>query len=140
MSIRLLSLPLILACVVMPLMAEDHGHHHGAVTALGSATIGAFTVTAARAGDIVAGKETVIEVTVTPKPKAVRLWIGIESGKGSTKAKGEAEGEGFHAHVDVPAELPADAKLWVSVEPETGDTVKGSFALTPAAAEPAHSH
>jgi hypothetical protein len=84
---------------------------------------------------VVAGKEAVAEFHITgePKPAAVRAWIGSENGKGSAKAKVEVEGDGWHAHLEVPAELAADAKLWISLEGADGVAVKGSFALIPAA-------
>ncbi len=64
----------------------------------------------------------------TPKPLVARAWIGSENGRGSVKAKLEAEDEGFHGHLEVPAPIPADAKLWVSLDDASGSTT-GSFAL-----------
>lgn len=124
---------------------HDHGAHkdhgHGKAVELGEATIGSWTVEAERMGEITAGKETTIELALkptSPLPKAVRLWIGEESGKGSTKAKAEPEEKEaghYHVHVEVPKELPAGARLWVSLEGADGQATKGSFALTPAAAK-----
>jgi len=119
-------------------LAEDK-HDHGKAVDLGSATLGAHTVVAERHGDLVAGKTATFELAVGPAatpPKAVRLWVGLEDGKGSTKAKADLEDAKlglYHAHVEVPAPLAADARLWVSVEAADGAASKGSFVLTPAA-------
>lgn len=130
-----------LCAVLNPLAAEDHGHDHGhahghgAAVELGSATIGAWTVEAERLGEVVAGKEAVIELKLTPAQPAAavaRAWIGSENGRGSVKAKLEAEDGGFHGHLEVPAPLPADAKLWVSLQDAAGTQTLGSFALTAA--------
>ena len=68
---------------------DASGHHGGHVIDLGTGTIGAFSVKATRdEGQIVAGKDSPIDVTVTPtgdahaKVSAVRFWIGRESAKG----------------------------------------------------------
>jgi len=121
---------------------HDHeqtaGHGHGAEVALGSQAIAAWTVAAARLGEIVAGGEAVIELEVTPaapKPTVARAWIGAENGRGSVKAKLGVEDEGFHGHVEVPAELPTDSKLWISLQDDAGTQHVGSFALDAAAAE-----
>ncbi|HEX8323541.1 MAG TPA: hypothetical protein VF595_06460 [Tepidisphaeraceae bacterium] len=113
--------------------------HGGPIVALGSATAGAFQLSATRdQGPIEAGKDTPIDVTVTPaagaaKPTAVRFWIGTEDAKGSAKAKAEvenpAEPNRWHTHVDIPTPLPADAKLWVEVEAEGGAKSTASFDL-----------
>jgi len=126
-----------LCAVLTPLAAEDHdhAHGHGAAVELGTATIGAWTVEAERLGEIVAGKEAVIELKLAPAqpaPAIARAWIGSENGRGSVKAKLEAEDSGFHGHLEVPEPLPADAKLWVSLQDAAGATTTGSFALTTA--------
>ena len=116
------------------------GHHGGHVIDLGTGTIGAFSVKATRdEGQIVAGKDAPIDVTVTPtgdahaKVSAVRFWIGGESAKGSVKAKAEIENPSepnrWHTHAEIPSELAADSKLWVEIEDDHGVTAKGSFDL-----------
>lgn len=128
--------------------AHDHAHDdhgHGATTALGSVTLGNLTATVAGAGAPVAGKEWAVTVNLpagTAAPKAIRLWVGVENGRGSEKAKAESDAKHpgvYKGRVNVPAPLPEGAKLWISLEPTTGDSVKGSIALTatPAAATPA---
>lgn len=92
--------------------ADDHGHDHGPsgeyvapkaghggpVIALGEQTIGSFSAKTTRdQGQIVAGKDAPIDVTVTPAAGAaamvvaVRLWIGTQYAKGLVKAKAEIE-------------------------------------------------
>ncbi len=133
---------------------DDHGHDHGpsgehvtskaghggAVIALGEQAIGAFSAKATRdEGDIVAGKDAPIDVTITgvadpaAKPAAVRFWIGTEDAKGSVKAKAEVEDptdpNRWHVHAEIPNPLPAGSKLWVEIEDEAGATTVGSFDL-----------
>jgi hypothetical protein len=120
--------------------ATGHGHHGGTVIELGSATIGAFDVKATRdEGQVVAGKDSPIDVTVTPsagstvKAAAVRFWIGTEDAKGSVKAKGDienpAEPNRWHTHVEIPSPIPAGSKLWVEIETDQGDRFRGRFDL-----------
>lgn len=129
--------------------ADDHGHEHapvsaaghgGAVIQLGTSTIGTFDVKATRdEGQIVAGKDAPIDVTVTPtagstaKAVAVRFWIGTEDAKGSVKAKADienpAEPNRWHTHAELPNPIPAGSKLWVEIETDGGKKVVGSFDL-----------
>ncbi len=108
-----------------------HGGHGGAVIDLGSATIGGFIAAATRDdGQIVAGKDAPIDVTVAPaagnaaKVVAVRFWLGTEDAKGSVKAKAEienpAEPNRWHTHAEVPGVIPEGCKLWVEVEDDQG--------------------
>jgi hypothetical protein len=105
--------------------------HTGTKHELGMQTIGGYNVKAARFADLKPGEEAVVELEVTGgagKPKAVRAWIGTESGEGSAKARGEGKEDDYDIHVEVPATLAADAKLWVEIE--TGDgKPRGSFDL-----------
>lgn len=114
--------------------------HGGAVIPLGNTTIGTFQVMATRdEGLIVAGKDSPIDVTVTPvsgssiTAVAVRFWIGTESAVGSMKAKSEienpAEPNRWHTHADVPNPIPAESMLWVEIETDNGEKVTGSFDL-----------
>ncbi|MCL4743307.1 MAG: hypothetical protein KJZ54_14015 [Phycisphaerales bacterium] len=137
-----------------PANADDHGHDHGPggehaaptaghggpVIALGEQTIGTFDVKATRdEGQIVAGKDAPIDVTVTPvagstpTAAAVRFWIGTEDGKGSVKAKADienpAEPNRWHTHAEIPNPLPEGSKLWVEIETDSGEVVVGSFDL-----------
>jgi len=133
---------------------DDHAHtpdgshtgdksepgHGGAVIALGEQTIGSFTAKATRDdGQIVAGKDAPIDVTVTPaagsaaKVTGVRFWIGTEDAKGSAKAKAEVEDpkdpDRWHTHAEIPGIIPAGSKLWVEIEDDKGGKVVGSFDL-----------
>jgi uncharacterized protein involved in copper resistance len=136
---------------------SDHGHahgpggehldqptpaagDHGAATNLGSTTIGPFNVTASRtAGTLVAGKEVVVDVIVTPaagataKATAVRYWIGVESGQGSVKARGDVEDPArpnrWHSHAELPSPIPPGSKLWIEIDDDQGVTSVGSLEL-----------
>ncbi len=113
--------------------AKAHGHgHEGARQELGTTESAGLKLTATQVGKLEPGKEGIFEVGI-PKdakaPKAVRLWIGNASGEGSAKAKAENDGEDFEAHVEIPATLAPDAKLWVEIQPETGNRAKASFDL-----------
>jgi hypothetical protein len=132
---------------------HDHGHDHdhdhdhgpkaghgGPVIALGEQTIGSFLAVATRdEGDIVAGKDAPIDVTVTPtagasaKVVAVRFWIGTQDAKGSVKAKAEVENpkepNRWHVHAEIPSPMPAESKLWVEIEDDKGGTSVGGFDL-----------
>lgn len=137
-----------------PAKADDHGHEHspsgehaapkaghgGAVIALGEQTIGTFTAKATRdEGQIVAGKDAPIDVTITPatgataKAVAVRFWIGTQVAKGSVKAKAEIEDptdpNRWHVHAEIPNPMPAGSKLWVEIEDDKGATSVGGFDL-----------
>lgn len=102
--------------------AHTDGGEHGPTTELGQVESGGFTVKVAREGDVKAGSDVPIDVSVTgaKKVSAVRIWIGSEDAKGSIKAKADAEGDHWHAHVEIPDPLPAGAKAWIEVESEGG--------------------
>jgi hypothetical protein len=126
---------------------HDHGGHTdgaaghgGAVIQLGGATIGSFDVTATRdEGQIVAGKDAPIDVTLTPaagstaKATAVRFWIGTEDAKGSVKARADIENPAqpnrWHTHAEIPSPIPEGSRLWVEIEVESGKKSVGSFDL-----------
>lgn len=120
------------------LMAADahaHTHDHGAMTAVGTVTLGTIVAKVASEGSPTAGKDWHVVVGLpagTAVPKALRIWIGIENGRGSEKAKAEAQGGhpgSYAAHVDVPVPLPDGSRLWVALENAAGETSKGSIAL-----------
>lgn len=94
--------------------ADDHGH--GTPKPLGSMTIGAHTFEVVQLGDVKAGEEVPVELKFAagkPLPATARAWIGVQSGEGSVKQKLDKD---LHGHVDVPAKLPADSKLWIEIE------------------------
>ncbi|MDZ4829328.1 MAG: hypothetical protein SGJ09_03900, partial [Phycisphaerae bacterium] len=121
--------------------AGDGTHHDGGTAiALGTSTIGTFSAVATRdEGTLAAGKDAAIDVTVTApagvtaKVAGVRFWIGTEDGKGSVKAKAEVEDPKeptrWHAHAEIPSPIPSGSMLWVEIENDKGETVKGSFSL-----------
>ncbi len=125
-----------------PAPAHDHGHDHDdgdhdhAHSAdqkheLGTATIGAYNVSATRYGQPAPGKEIEVDLRAagSTAPTALRLWIGTQDARGSLKAKAEPEADHHHAHVEVPDPLPPDARLWVEIETGSGPPAVGSFAL-----------
>lgn len=114
--------------------------HGGAIIQLGTSTIGTFDVRATRdEGQIVAGGDAPIDVTVTPTAGstavaiAVRFWIGTEDGKGSVKAKADienpAEPNRWHTHAEIPNPMPEGSRLWVEIESDDAKTALGSFDL-----------
>lgn len=112
--------------------SHGHGHSHGPNVPLGEQTISGLTIKPTLEGEIKAGQEASFDMKITGgqgKPAAVRLWIGSQDGRGALRARGEAEKDGWHAHVEVPNPIPADAKLWVEVEPASGEKVLAGFDL-----------
>ena len=117
---------------------DDHGGH-GKSIALGETKAAHFTVKAARdEGALMAGKETAIDAWIVggaadPKPTTVRFWIGSADGKGALKAKAGLEKDGgpghYHSHIELPAELAADAKLHVEIADAAGKTHLASVDL-----------
>ena len=120
-------------------LAAADGHHHGEPVALGTATIGAWKVTAHRIGAWEPGEEgpaTIDLAPAQPAAKAVRVWIGGADGRGATKTRGEKEAGkpgSWHCHVevpDVPEPVPVEIRLWVAIESANGEQHTGSFTLT----------
>ncbi len=148
MTYHLITPALLLAALAgAPLAAaEGHKHDHTAAVPLGSATIGVYTVAAMGDGAPVAGAgwHAYIQLTpATPAPKAVRVWVGVDSGRGSAKAKAEASAKQpglYSAHVEVPNPVPVGAKVWVSIEPTTGDAVQGAILPPQPKSAPGHGH
>ena len=124
--------------------AAEGAHAHGKAEAVGAVDISVYKVAVSASGAIAAGKEWHVELRLNPDqpaPKAIRVWVGTENGRGSVKAKAEAEKDAkgeYGAHVEVPNPIPADSKLWISIEPDNGQTAKGSVALPKA--EATHEH
>jgi ABC-type Zn2+ transport system substrate-binding protein/surface adhesin len=102
---------------------DDHGHHGSAIE-LGTATIGSFSVRAARdEGAIQPGGDAAIDVWLTgdlARITAVRFWIGLEDAAGSVKTKAETENSDqpnhFHTHAEAPSPIPDGSKLWVELD------------------------
>ncbi len=63
------------------------------------------------------------------KPATIRVWVGVESGKGSRKTKVHSHGATYHAHANVPSDLPEGSKLWIEVQTINGDKESGSIEL-----------
>jgi len=107
---------------------DDHGHGPGG--ALGTVTIGAWSVTVS--GEVKAGSEAHLDIKLsgsTAKPAAVRVWVGTQDGKGAMKQKAEGDGLEFHSHADVPNPIPTSAKLWIEIDDGKGGKAVGGFAL-----------
>lgn len=150
------TLTLLLSAGIGLIAAEEHPHEHGKehekAVKVGEVTIGTSKVEVEMAGAVNADKEVHVELSLTPAtpaPKAVRVWIGSDSGRGSEKAKATgavAEPGSYEAHVAVPAPMPEGSKIWISIEPASGDAVKGSLPLPssdakgPAAHDHDHDH
>lgn len=120
---------------------HGHGHDHGPATPVGSLTFGSQQIAVAAPGAAVAGKEWHVALVVTPAqpaPTAIRAWVGSENGRGSAKAKANPEKDHpghYEAAIEVPSPLPADARLWISLDLADGAATKASLAL-PAAVAP----
>ena len=108
---------------------EEAAHEEHKRVPIGEATAGGLKLVATMDEPVKPGGEGAFDVTITGgKPKAVRFWVGVENGEGSVKAKAEEEtADTWHTHVEVPDPLPADAKLWVEVEPPSGKPFKVSY-------------
>lgn len=109
---------------------KDHGHGdhaHGPATPLGNVSVGGFTVAVEQMGEVKPGGEGDFHLKVTGgsgKVKAIRAWLGTEDAKGSSKATAKMEAEGsFDAELDVPDPIPADGKLWIELELDSGKKV-----------------
>ncbi len=111
---------------------HDHDHDHGPTVELGEQREGDYVIKASRDGDLVPDADAPVDVWVsggTARVVAVRFWIGGADAKGSIKAKAEIEGDHWHAHVETPATIAPDARLWVEVEAEGGAKTVVSFDL-----------
>jgi hypothetical protein len=141
MTRHALSIVLLAALAAVAPAADGHGHDHGhdhdhgSAVAAGSMSLAGATVAVGVAGAVKPGAEVHVELAFTPAqpaPKAVRIWIGSESGRGSARARAGALKRtpgAYAAHVEVPSPLPADSRIWINVEPASGEAVKGSVAL-----------
>jgi hypothetical protein len=110
---------------------KEGGAHAGPKHDLGSGQAGGYTVKATQIGTPKPAAESIFEITVTGgtgKPSAVRAWAGSESGEGALKAKAVLDGDDYDVHVEIPASLTAETKLWVELETAAGK-VTTSFAL-----------
>jgi hypothetical protein len=110
---------------------DDGDHGHGEGGAIGTATIGAWTVTVS--GEIKAGAEAHLDIKLsgsTAKASAIRFWVGAQDGKGAMKGKADGAGPEYHAHVDVPNPIPANAKLWIEIDDGKGSKSVGGLAIS----------
>jgi hypothetical protein len=112
---------------------HDHGHDHaGPKETLGRTDVGGYEVVAVQNGKFAPGGEVNFDVEILgpAKPKAVRFWIGPADGVGTApKPADEVKDDVYHVDIDVPSDAAAGAKLWVQIEPATGEAVKASFDL-----------
>lgn len=148
-------LPALLALAAPLSAADDHAGHnhagggahaHGKTEAVGLVDIGVYKVAVSASGAIAAGKEWHVELQLNPAqpvPKAIRVWVGTDLGRESMKAKAEAEKDAkgeFAAHVVIPNPIPNDSKLWISIEAENGQSIKGSLPITTGNKQDTHDH
>lgn len=114
---------------------DGHAHEgeHGDGAALGAVEAGGFTVTVRLAGELTPGEEVSVDIEIVGpgEPGALRVWVGREDGRGSMKARAEREGHGYHAHVEVPEPLPEGSRLWIEVEPSSGEASVVSLPISP---------
>jgi hypothetical protein len=111
---------------------HGHGHEHGPTVQLGEQREGDYVIKASRDGDLKPDADAPVDIWVsggTARVVAVRFWIGGADAKGSIKAKAEIEGDHWHTHVETPATIAPDARLWVEVEAEGGAKTVVSFDL-----------
>lgn len=115
---------------------EDHADHdedmaHSGMRPIGQITLTGGTLDVEVAGDLTPGSEMHVNITYADgePPSAVRVWVGVESAEGSMKAKADAGDEGYHAHVEVPDPLPADSRLWLEAEDESGEREQASLVV-----------
>lgn len=110
---------------------HDHGDHgHGDSGAIGTVTIGEWTVVVS--GEIEAGSEAHLDIELSGsevRPAAVRVWIGTQDGKGAMKQKADGDGKSYHAHTDVPNPIPADAQLWIEIDDGKGGKTVGGVQI-----------
>ncbi len=114
-----------------PDQAEAVEDGHGAMRPLGSVVIAGTSLEVSASG--APTPNTLMHVNIEyrdgPAPVAVRLWIGNEAGDESVRSRATGTGSVLHGHVEVPAEIDADAALWIEVETASGERLHGSVAL-----------
>lgn len=113
---------------------EEHDHDHGAEekgTPMGTITAAGTKIAIEIHGTISPGEEVHLDLKALsgPDPENVRGWIGLESGAGAMKSKAEITSGGYHLHAEAPAEITAEMKLWIEVEPAEGDREVQGVAL-----------
>jgi hypothetical protein len=82
-------------------------------------------------GDFHDDKEITFDVKLIDAktdPKALRVWIGTEDAKGSEKATLTKKTTTFGGIAKVPTPLPAETKVWVEIETDSGVS-KGSYVV-----------
>lgn len=90
-------------------------------------TIGDFEVQPMYEEDLADGH---FNLTITGgEIAAVREWVGPEDASGVVVVKTEIENGYYHGHIEMPAPVPADARLWVEIETPDGQRLKGSTPL-----------
>ena len=117
---------------------HGHDHSHGGETRepLGLENAGPYEVAPVQLGKVKAGGQLAFDVEIlgqgTPKPKAVRFWIGGAGAAGVAKAPPESEKDNvYHVDLPVPGSSTDGAKLWVEIEPPSGAVQAVSFSLKP---------
>jgi hypothetical protein len=106
--------------------------HGGPKEALGRLDAGGFEVVAVQNGKFAPGGEVNFDVEILggEKPRSVQFWIGSEDGQSSPpKPADEIKDDVYHVDIDVPADVPGGARLWVQITAAAGQAVKVSFEL-----------
>jgi hypothetical protein len=105
--------------------------HTGPSRSLGEVTIAGATLEVSLAGAIVPNSEAHLSVhqTAGPPLSTLRLWIGDEAATGSVKTKSDGHDGHFHAHVETPPTIAADAQLWLEAQNASGKRVRIALPL-----------
>ncbi|MCB9932083.1 MAG: hypothetical protein H6841_01535 [Planctomycetes bacterium] len=120
--------------------AGGHGHgdeHTGEGHDLGDREKDGFKYEVVQIGDLKPGAEGIFEFRLKKDDKAitdatVTTWIGDKDGKELTpRANGAwmADENCYDCHMDIPKDLPADARFWVTVKQGGSEIIKDSFEL-----------
>ena len=107
-----------------------HSHEEGGKTTH-KITLANVALEVRYRGDGTPGSELDVSLRTVggDRPATIRVWVGIESGKGSRKTKVHSHGSTFHAHANVPSELPKGSALWIEVQTTNGERESGSIEL-----------
>ena len=117
---------------------DGHTHHHhdsGPKEMLGLVELEGFEVSAVQTGKLLAGEELTFDVEILgkEKPTGVQFWIGPADGSVTTEKKPpeEVKDNVYHVDFDLPATIPAGARLWVEIERASGSSVRVAFEVKP---------
>lgn len=97
---------------------DHHDHDHGEMKPLGQVQFGGSSIEVKGYGTLEAGDEYHVDIAHTEGelPEVLRLWFGDAAATGVAKSKASKTKDHFHGHVEVPASLGQDARLWIEAE------------------------